>query len=86
MIHRRDGACVYCGSTSALQYDHLVPRSQGGADDARSIVRCCRRCNVTRQDKPLAEWARYARKIGIRFKVGDVRKQANKVVDLDRET
>lgn len=81
LIHRRDGACVYCRSTANLQYDHLVPRSQGGTDDARNIVRSCLRCNTSRQDKPLAEWAKYARKIGIRFKVGDVRKQAKKVVD-----
>lgn len=48
-IYARDGyTCQYCGvrlSVSELTYDHVVPRSQGGATDWTNIVTCCHDCN-----------------------------------------
>lgn len=48
-IYARDGyTCQYCGvrlSISELTYDHVVPRSQGGATDWTNIVTCCHACN-----------------------------------------
>ena len=48
-IYARDGyTCQYCGvrlSVSELTYDHVVPRSQGGATDWTNIVTCCHECN-----------------------------------------
>jgi 5-methylcytosine-specific restriction endonuclease McrA len=45
-VYARDGhACRYCGSTSWLSIDHVIPRAQGGSDEADNLVVCCRSCN-----------------------------------------
>lgn len=48
-IYLRDkGACQYCGrkvSRSDMQYDHVVPRAQGGLTTWANIVVCCHKCN-----------------------------------------
>src|SRR5215211_7088796 len=37
----RDGGCVVCGATDALEVHHLVPMWQGGADSLDNLeVRC----------------------------------------------
>lgn len=46
----RDGfACQYCGEPKPmreLNYDHVVPRSQGGKTTWENIVAACYRCNA----------------------------------------
>lgn len=40
--------CQYCGAklaTQEVQYDHVTPRSQGGATVWTNIVVCCHACN-----------------------------------------
>lgn len=48
-VMRRDGfRCLYCGRRlpmSQLTYDHVVPRSHGGATEWANIVTACRPCN-----------------------------------------
>lgn len=47
-VYERDGeACRYCGEEDAelLTIDHVVPRIQGGSDDASNLVVCCKSCN-----------------------------------------
>ena len=48
-IYARDGyRCQYCGrktKVAELTYDHVVPRSQGGATSWTNIVTCCYLCN-----------------------------------------
>jgi 5-methylcytosine-specific restriction endonuclease McrA len=48
-IYARDShRCQYCGRKAAvadLTYDHVVPRSQGGATTWTNIVSCCFQCN-----------------------------------------
>ncbi len=48
-IYARDAyTCQYCGTrlgVAELTYDHVVPRSQGGATDWTNIVTCCHECN-----------------------------------------
>jgi hypothetical protein len=45
-VYERDGrACRYCGSTQDLTIDHVVPRCQGGGDEADNLVVACRSCN-----------------------------------------
>ena len=45
-VYQRDGrACRYCGATAALTIDHVVPRIQGGGDEAENLVVACRTCN-----------------------------------------
>lgn len=54
--------CVYCGATENLQMDHLVPRSQGGADSADNMVWACRACKASRSDRGVFEWLGLVRK------------------------
>jgi 5-methylcytosine-specific restriction endonuclease McrA len=45
-ILKRDGhRCQYCGTSSELTIDHVVPRSRGGADTWENLVTACDRCN-----------------------------------------
>lgn len=50
-------ACYYCGATSNLTVDHLIPRIQGGADDVDNLVWACRSCNSSKQGRDLMVWA-----------------------------
>ena len=46
-IFRRDGnRCMYCGSTTNLTLDHVVPRSQGGKDSWTNLTTACQDCNT----------------------------------------
>ena len=45
-VWRRDqGHCVDCGSRERLEYDHIIPISQGGSNTARNIELRCESCN-----------------------------------------
>lgn len=42
----RDGfACVYCGSSDELTFDHVIPRRVGGKTSWQNIVAACSKCN-----------------------------------------
>lgn len=44
--------CQYCGSGEArLTFDHVVPRSRGGATSWTNIVAACDACNVRKSNK-----------------------------------
>jgi hypothetical protein len=45
-VWRRDqGRCVDCGSRERLEFDHIVPWSEGGSNTARNIELRCESCN-----------------------------------------
>lgn len=48
-VLKRDGfRCQYCGLTAKdtqLHADHIVPRCEGGKDEARNLVTACKDCN-----------------------------------------
>ena len=45
-IFFRDGRkCSHCGSTYALQIDHIIPRAAGGTDAPENLRVLCRKCN-----------------------------------------
>ena len=47
-------SCQYCGvqpGTSSLTYDHVVPKSRGGATKWENIVTCCIECNWKKADR-----------------------------------
>lgn len=57
-IYRRDGfACVWCGSRERLTLDHAIPRSRGGNGSPSNLLTACKRCNDSRQDRPLRAFA-----------------------------
>ena len=53
---RMDGLyCAYCGN-AATGYDHIIPVSKGGTDDANNLVPCCPDCNREKNNRPLADF------------------------------
>lgn len=45
-VWQRDrGRCVYCGDNRNLEYDHIIPWADGGADTARNLQLLCQTCN-----------------------------------------
>ena len=51
----RDGKrCQYCGR-EADSVDHIVPRSKGGTHTWENVVAACRRCNLAKGNKYLAD-------------------------------
>ncbi len=51
-VYQRDGGmCRQCFSTADLQYDHIVPFSQGSSHTASNIRLLCRRCNQRRGNR-----------------------------------
>ena len=53
---RHQDACVYCGSTSKIVYDHFIPLAKGGPHVLGNLVPACQRCNSSKQDKDPKEW------------------------------
>ena len=42
---RDEGKCVRCGSNERLEFDHIIPVAEGGANTARNIQLLCELCN-----------------------------------------
>lgn len=57
-------ACVYCGATTHLSTDHIIPISRGSVDpriaklldSPNNCVRACRTCNSRKSNKDVFEW------------------------------
>jgi len=45
---RDEGKCVKCGSKERLEYDHIIPIAEGGANTARNLQLLCELCNRTK--------------------------------------
>ncbi|MGQ9602890.1 MAG: HNH endonuclease [bacterium] len=56
--------CVYCGATSGLSIDHIIPVSRAGVDprikalleSPDNCVCACRTCNSSKGDRDVFEW------------------------------
>lgn len=48
--------CAYCGSSTRLSIEHIIPRIAGGTDNAENIIFACKNCNSSKNDKDLMEW------------------------------
>ena len=51
-VWQRDGGrCRECGAASYLEFDHVIPRSRGGATSVGNLQLLCRRCNLKKGDR-----------------------------------
>mmetsp|Transcript_886 Transcript_886/g.3529 ORF Transcript_886/g.3529 Transcript_886/m.3529 type:complete len:180 (+) Transcript_886:753-1292(+) len=60
--------CQYCARQfrpSQLTYDHVVPRSKGGATAWENVVTACTACNNKKRDLPVAT---FTKKYGVKLK------------------
>lgn len=51
VFQRDQGRCVQCGSTSNIEYDHIIPFSRGGATSENNLQILCHSCNKAKSDK-----------------------------------
>jgi 5-methylcytosine-specific restriction endonuclease McrA len=56
-----DGECIYCGAQEepdghAFHLEHLIPRSQNGADHISNLVISCRTCNSKKGNRPVIDF------------------------------
>ena len=55
-LFARDGhRCQYCGDTSRLTVDHVIPRSRGGSSGWDNMITACAPCNLRKGDRLLHE-------------------------------
>ena len=54
---RYNFSCAYCGErVPVLTQDHVLALSRGGNHTAANIVPACRRCNASKNDRPVEEF------------------------------
>jgi hypothetical protein len=58
---RSNFLCEYChsgeaGSTAVFTFDHILPQSLGGNDDAENLALACIRCNGRRYKNVDSRW------------------------------
>lgn len=54
LFARDENCCQYCGKVfplSQLSFDHVIPRSRGGATSWENVVCCCLSCNTRKGDR-----------------------------------
>jgi hypothetical protein len=52
LVWARDGgACVHCGATDGLHFDHIIPVALGGGNTEANIQILCQACNLRKSDK-----------------------------------
>ena len=52
LVWSRDGgACVRCGATHGLHFDHIIPVALGGGNTGANIQILCQACNQRKSDK-----------------------------------
>jgi 5-methylcytosine-specific restriction endonuclease McrA len=50
---RDEFCCQYCGAKGDLTFDHVVPRSRGGATTWENVVAACSTCNLRKGNRSL---------------------------------
>lgn len=48
--------CAYCGSSTSITKEHIVPLVKGGSNTIENIIPACLTCNCSKQDFELIEW------------------------------
>ncbi|MFW5891271.1 MAG: HNH endonuclease [bacterium] len=56
-IYKRDNfTCAYCGSSSNLTWDHIIPECRKGKTSWTNLVTACRRCNNEKDNMDVEEF------------------------------
>jgi 5-methylcytosine-specific restriction endonuclease McrA len=48
--------CAYCGATSNITVDHIVPLIRGGKHEPANLAPACATCNLSKGAKPIDDW------------------------------
>lgn len=48
--------CAYCGASTQITIDHVLPIKIGGLDESSNLVPACRRCNSSKSAKLVEDW------------------------------
>ncbi|MEM6447857.1 MAG: HNH endonuclease [Cyanobacteria bacterium J06642_2] len=51
VLKRDSYTCQYCGRTSRLTIDHVIPRSRGGVHSWENVVAACEPCNNRKSNR-----------------------------------
>ena len=62
--HEKAFSCLYCGSTTKLSQDHIIPITRGQVDprihellnSSENCVLACQKCNSSKGDRDILEW------------------------------
>lgn len=57
--------CAYCGNTTEVEVDHIVPLTRGGLHHPQNLTSACRPCNTSKHNRLLAEWTTPAAPLSI---------------------
>lgn len=55
IMKRDENRCQYCGSSSDLTIDHVIPKSRNGKDTWDNLVTACNKCNHRKGNKTPSE-------------------------------
>ena len=54
--------CLYCGSKTNIQADHVIPIARGGIHGISNLVPACQSCNASKRERTITEWKMAKRK------------------------
>jgi HNH endonuclease len=84
----RDGArCAWCGAEPwrrDLTFEHVLPRSGGGATVPENGLVACRRCNRARGSRPVVAYVRDLRDAGAEPQVAVIRAALERLAASER--
>lgn len=49
-------ACAYCGTTTDLTIEHIIPVSKGGTHYIYNLIPACSACNYSKNDRDIMVW------------------------------
>lgn len=56
IIKLKKSPCFECGSTIAIQIDHIIPIALGGVNGIGNLMPLCKDCNLSKGKKTYMEW------------------------------